>query len=142
MGGGEDYSASKSSLAILLIRLASSNPPRLLVPQIQFHGEAITSLFGELAAEGSSIRSPSGSLSGSLIEDEYEDDLHPPDPEEKKMGVWRTGAVRAVKFYSAPFVKFGLDIVSYILLLSLYCYVLLHFRAGKCRLLTNRQISY
>ena len=75
-------------------------------------------------------------------EDEYEDDLHPPVPDEEKMGFWRTGAVRAVKFYSAPFVKFGLDIVSYILLLSLYCYVLLHFRAGKCRLLTNRQISY
>ena len=58
------------------------------------------------------------------------------------MGFWRTGTVRAVKFYSAPFVKFGLDIISYILLLSLYCYVLLHFRAGKCRLLTNRQISF
>ena len=105
-----------------------------MVSQIQFHGEAITSLFGELAST-----STSHLINENPTEEEYEDDIH---PSAERLGFWRKGAQRAINFYSAPFVKFGLDIISYLVLVCLYCYVLLHFRAGKCRFLANRQISY
>lgn len=90
------------------------------VGHIQFRGDAITSLFGNLGEDA--IERSASDLD---LEDEEFDGG---DSEEIMInGLFRKGANRFALFYRAPYVKFCLDIVSFAVLVVLYLYTLLHF---------------